>query len=57
MSDFSDFLHGYGVENPDGLVSFIEEFMKDPYLFYKLKCEQRDEIEKDMNKILNSLLG
>ena len=56
MSDFSDFLNGYGVENPDGLVSFIEEFMKDPYLFYKLKCEQRDEIEKDMNKILNSLL-
>ena len=57
MSDFSDFLNGYGVANPDELVSFIEEFMKDPCLFYKLKDEQRDEIEKNMNKILNSLLG
>ena len=57
MSDFSDFLHGYGVENPEGHISFIEEFTKDPFLFYELKGEQRDEIEKDMNKILNSLLG
>ncbi len=57
MSDFSDFLNGYGVTNSDELVSFIEEFMKDPCLFYKLRDEQRDEIEKNMNKILNSLLG
>ena len=49
MNNFIEFLSNQGVEGAMELELFLNEFKKDPTLFFKLTAKERTDVESKMD--------
>ena len=49
MDNFVEFLSNQGIEGVEELELFLNEFMTDPALFFKLSAKERTDIESKMD--------
>ena len=52
MNEFIEFFESKGIKNIKNLTVFVQNFLKEPAIFFNLTEAQRNEMEQKLNEAL-----
>ena len=52
MNNFLEFIEDRGIQNAEGTAIFVQEFLEDPGIYFKLSESERRMMESKIDEIL-----